>query len=603
MKIKTEWDLSSLQKSDEDPQAKEKREKVKEAVYKFINKWKDRKDYLEKPEVLKEALDEYEKLNRTFGEGEEGGNFTEDYYFWLRTQQDQNSPELKAKFKDVEDFSKKISNDLMFFPHSISKIPQGLQSSFLESKDLKNYHHFLERKFEISKHLLSLEEEKILSLKTGPAHDNWENMLAGFLSKSEREVLTEEGKIETKNFSDILGLLDNQKKEVRDKAAEAFNDILKENSEVAEAEINSILENKKINDELKKFPNAESSRHLNDDIDPEVIEALIEAVTKRYDLSKRYYELKAKLLNLPKLKYHERNIPYGKAEKEYPFEDSVKLVNEAFKDLDPKFSEIFKDLIENGRVDVYPKKGKRSGAFCVSWLLSHPIYVMLNHANKIGDIRILAHEFGHAINNELMKEKQHSLYFGISMSTAETASTFMEDFAFNKLLKEADPELKLSLMIQKLNSDISSIIRQVALYKFEQDLHKKFREKSYLSKEEIGELFQKHMAAYMGPTVEQSPGSENWWVYVSHFRRFFYVYSYSSGLLISKALQKEVKKNPEFIEKVKEFLSTGLSDSPKNIFAKLGIDITKKEFWEFGLKEVEDLLNETEALAKELGKI
>jgi oligoendopeptidase F len=107
----------------------------------------------------------------------------------------------------------------------------------------------------------------------------------------------------------------------------------------------------------------------------------------------------------------------------------------------------------------------------------------------------------------------------------------------------------------------------------------------------------------MGDAVEQSPGSENWWVYWSHIRDFFYNYSYASGLLISKFLQGEVKKNPKFIAKVKEFLSAGTSDSPKNIFMKMGIDISKKEFWDSGLKEIEDLLNETEKLAKKLGKI
>ena len=158
-------------------------------------------------------------------------------------------------------------------------------------------------------------------------------------------------------------------------------------------------------------------------------------------------------------------------------------------------------------------------------------------------------------------------------------------------------------MMQKLNDDVSSIFRQVACYRFEQELHAVFRTKGYLSKEEIGTLFRKHMAAYMGKAVEQSEGSENWWVYWSHIRYFFYVYSYAGGLLISKALQNSVKRDPAFIEKVKEFLSAGLSDSPKNIFHRLGIDVTDKQFWGKGLDEVEKLLNETELLARKLGKI
>lgn len=602
MKIKTSWDLSTLQSTDE-PNIKQ-REEVKKEVHKFINKWKDRTDYLEDPKALKQALDEFETLNKnTFGEGEEGRGTNEMYYFWLRTQQDQNNPKIKARYKDAESFCKNLAHELMFFMHKLARVPIENQKKFLESKELKVYHHFLERRFQESKHILSIPEEKILSLKQGPAADNWEQMVSGFITKSEKEVLTEEGKKEKKYFSDIAGLISSQNKKVRDTAAKAFNEIMQENLEVAENEINSIMENKKINDELRGFELPESSRYLSDDISKEVVEALLKATTENYKVSKRFYELKAKLLGVKKLEYHERNVPYGKIVKHYSFDETFSLVNETFKSLDPKFSEILESFLKNGQVDVYPKKGKRDGAFCVYWLIGNPVYVMLNHTNKIEDVRTLAHEFGHAINNEFVKSKQKSLYYGTPTSTAEVASTFMEDFVFDRTLKEADPELQLALMMQKLNSDISSIQRQVACFKFEQELHREFREKNYLSKEDIGALFQKHMSAYMGSAVEQSPGAENWWVYWSHIRMPFYVYSYASGLLISKALQRKVRQNPEFIEKVKEFLSAGLSDSPKNIFAKLGIDITKKEFFSQGLKEVENLLDETEKLAKKLRKV
>jgi oligoendopeptidase F len=179
----------------------------------------------------------------------------------------------------------------------------------------------------------------------------------------------------------------------------------------------------------------------------------------------------------------------------------------------------------------------------------------------------------------------------------------MEDFVLQELLKEADDETRLALMVQKLNEDISTIFRQIACYQFEQELHQLFRQKGYLSKKEIGQLFIKHMKSYLGDSVDFPVGSENWWVYWSHIRNFFYVYSYASGLLISKHLQFFVKKDHQYINKVKEFLSAGLSDSPKNIFKKLGIDISDKKFWLKGVGEIEQLLDETINLAKKLRKI
>ena len=595
---KTEWDLNPLFESDDDPSMPEKRKIWKEAVDSFVNKWKDRDDYLEKPEVLAEALNDYENLGESHGtEGDEA------YYFWLRTQQDQNDPKLKAKFNKVEEFAKEIANSLQFFSLRIAKIPKEKQGEFLEHEGLKDYRHYLESSFLNAKYLLSELEEKIMTLKSSSAYSSWVKMVSGFIAKEEREVLDEDGSKKAKTFSDLLSLISSRKKEVRDGSAKAVNEILEKYVEVAEAELNAILADKKVNDELRGFERPDKGRHMGDDIDTEVVDALVEAVLDRIDIARKYYGLKAKLLGLPKLEYHERNIEYGKIDKKYSYEDSVDLIYKVFFDLDEKFAEIFKKMIENGQIDVYPRKGKNGGAFCVHFLKSQPTYVLLNHADKLNDVETLAHEMGHAINNEMMKEKQSSINFDTVLSTAEVASTFMEDFVLEELRKEADDELKLALMVQKLNGDVSSIMRQVSCYAFEKDLHKEFGEKGHLSKEDIGSLFQKYMSNYMGDFVEQSPGSENWWVYWGHIRRFFYNYSYASGLLISKALQNEVKKDKKFTEKVKEFLSAGTSDSPKNIFMKMGIDITDKEFWNKGLDEVENLLNESEELAKRLGKI
>ncbi|MBI2452032.1 hypothetical protein HYV50_03055 [Candidatus Pacearchaeota archaeon] len=308
-------------------------------------------------------------------------------------------------------------------------------------------------------------------------------------------------------------------------------------------------------------------------------------------------------MKLKKLEYHERNVPYGKIDKKHSYEESVHLVYKVFQNLDHVFGKIFKNFVESGKIDVFPKKGKRSGAFCSDNLIFQPTYLMLNHTDKLNDILTIAHEAGHGINSELMKQKQNALNFGTVLSTAEVASTFMEDFVLQEIMKTADEELKLSLMVEKLNNDIATIFRQIACYNFEKELHYHFRERGYLPKKEIGKIFQKNMSAYMGDHVEQSPGSENWWIYWNHIRNFFYVYSYASGLLISKAMQKKVKENPRFIGKVKEFLSAGLSDSPKNIFLALGIDITKKEFWNSGTEEISSLLKETENLAIKLKKI
>ena len=595
--MQTSWNYNLLFPTDTDEEHDKELKRVEKSCNSFAKKWKANKDYLYDPAILKKALDEYEILQKECGTSGKTG-----YYFWLKTHQNQEDEKSKAKYQQITDLSTKLQNELRFFELELAHVEKPTQKLFLSESILSSYHYFLKRIFDKAKHTLSEKEENILSLVSNSSYTAWEKMVSTFLSKEEREIEID-GKKEKKNFSELLSLLSDENKQTRDNASIAFNEILTLHAPVAEAEINAIFHFKKIDDELRGYTRPDESRFIEDDIDTKSVDILCEVVTNHNKIAQDFYALKAKLLGVEKLKYHERNVEYGEIKTEYPFTDAVTLVEKVFSQLDQEFLDILKRFLTEGHIDVYPKKGKRSGAFCVYWAPTHPTYVLLNHNNTLQDVTTLAHEMGHGINNELVKQKQHALYFGTPTSTAEVASTFLEDFVIEELLKSATDEEKLSLLMMKLNQDVSAIFRQIACFCFEQELHKTYREKGYLSMSEIGEIFQKHMKSYMGPGVEQSSGSENWWVYWNHIRMFFYVYSYAGGLLISKAMQAGVRKDPKFILKVKRFLSSGLSESPKDIFKHMGIDITKKEFWEEGIGEIERLLEETKTLAKKLGKL
>lgn len=555
---------------------------VKQKNEDFAKKWKDREDYLFDSKILLSALLEFDDLQKNYGTTGDLG------YFWgLKESLNQSDPTIKAQNNKLEEFSIKLQNLNQFFSLKLSKISLEKQKEFLKCPDLINFKHFLEQLFATGKYTLSDAEEKIINLKHLSAHLNWVRMTSQFLS---------EEKISGRTLEEFLSDLQSTEAIVRKSAGEAITEIMKKNVKIAEHELNAILYDKKIDDDLRKTTRPDQMRHISDDIDPATVDTMLEAVSSRFLLASKFYELKAKLLGLKKLNYWDRNASVGKIEIKYSFEKSVSLVSEVFANLDQEFKKIFVDFVENGQIDVLPKAGKHGGAFCIIERPTQPTYILLNHADNLNDVLTLAHEMGHGINNELMKSQKYALNFGSPLSIAEVASTFMEDFVLQKLLKESDTTQQINLLMKKLDSDISTIFRQVAAYKFEQELHEIFRKKSYLSSDEIGEIFKKHMASYMGEFVEQNSGSENWWVYWSHFRRFFYVYSYSSGLLISKALQAKVKNNPEFINKVKWFLSQGSFDSPKNLFSELGIDISKKDFWLSGIKEVEELIAKVENL-------
>lgn len=593
----TSWNLKQLFENDSDPRIAGLRVEMKKAHVSFEKAWKKRTDYLTDPAILKEALDEYEALERTYA-----GNSKESYYFWLQSELDTSNAALKAAVQKTIDFSNELADHTRFFTQTISKIAKDKQSTFLKSPELLMYTHFLERLFASAAYLLSEPEERIMDLKSTSSHMRWVELTNGLFAREERVVETKDGPLK-KSFSQISSLLSDSDKKTRDSAAVAINDIFATHAFVTESEINAVLGDKKVNDQIRGVARPDTLRHLDDDMETAAVDAMLATVESHFDIASRYYTLKASLLGLPKLAYHERNVEYGTVHTAYPYEKGFTLVRDVFADLDSEFATILDRFSANGQIDVYPTKGKSSGAFCAHNLLDDPTYILLNYDNKLVDVTVLAHEAGHGINNELARAKQHALYFETPTSTAEVASTFMEDFVIARLSQEMTEEERLSLLVSKLDNDISTIFRQVACYRFEQDLHAQFRLKGHLSSDEIGALFQKHMASYMGPSVEQSPGSQNWWMYWTHIRSYFYVYSYASGLLISKSLQAQVKKDPSFIANVKEFLATGSSRSPHDIFETLGIDINDVAFWEKGISEIEKRLQETEAVAKKLGKI
>jgi len=593
MSYKTDWCFEF-----ENQIGQKKAESIRR-VNEFAQKWSKNKEYLKSPEALKEAFDEVEEI---FSLGLD--NSWENNYYYLKMVTKSDDAEIRAKLNQAENLTIELNNLMKFFFLDLGKIEQEKREIFLRSPLLKDYKHFLKKRFDNAKYDLSEKEEKILSLTNTGSYSMWVEGFMRVLSKAEKKIEDLDGNLITKNFSELQDLVSDSSQDLRERATRAFNEILVENSDFAESEINAILQLRKINDQIRGFDRPDKKRHLEDDIESEVVDILIETVNENFDVSKRYYELKSKLFGFKKLKYSERNISFGKVKSDYNFEEAVKIIRKVFGDLDSSFLEIFNNMLNDGRIDVFPKKGKISGAFCYYGESKFfPIYVLLNFNGKLREIETLAHEMGHAIHGKFKKENQNSLNRESLKSIAEVPSIFMEDFVFEELKKYANKEEQLALMMEKLNDDISTIFRQTAFYNFELELHANFRKRGYLSLEEIGQIFKAHLKIYLGDFVEFDEGSQNWWMYIVHFRYYFYVYSYVSGLLISKSMQRSYKENKEFIEKFKKVLAAGSSKSPKEIFMDIGIDITKKDFWKRGIDEVKILLDQTETLAKELGKI
>ena len=600
--IKTQRTFDELIPNNDPAYRTSERQKIQQQFWNFIKKRKENQNYLSDVNVLKEALDDYEQLMWWYGVG--GEDFwifgAESYYFRLqKTIHSENETFLSGANK-ADEFAINMQNEILFFEHSLSTISPEKQSEFLASESIFPYHHFLERKFEEAKHLLSPEWEKITNILSKTSYENRATMMEQLTSKYEGLYWKEE-KMETVYFETLLDRCSDKEEEKRKRAVGQVNKHLKNLESVAEHEINAILEYKKEMDNLRNFSYPEESTYLRDDVDREVIEAMASAVEGCYNFSQQFYMLKTKLLGLETITYEEKNLKYGSLDKDYSFEEAIEIVDATLQELDQEFWLLFKDFLQQGKIDVYPTKWKRGWAFCSDASKALPVYIMLNYTKKLRDVSTIIHEIGHGIN-AILQRKQNALNYGATISTAEVASTFFENVLIRKLSHALSWEELLVFRMSVLDTMVQTVQRQIACFRFEQELHQCFRQEGYLSSKKIWSLFQKHMKNYMGDSTLFGEGSENRRIYRTHIRSFFYVYSYASGFLISKSMEAMLHEGTITIHHIKEFLSAGKNTSPKETFLQLGIDITQPVFRQTGLKEMQHYLEETISLAQSLAK-
>ncbi len=581
--MKTEWNLGLLYKSGTDPKIEKDTVAYERLCVAFEKKYKDKTDYVSNEKKLLAALTDYEKLYELISSQKPAS-----YFYYLKSI-DASNQEAEAKLNQLTQRLSQAQNRIIFFEIALGKIDKKRQPQFLKSKILAHFRYYLATTFKTAKYNLTEPEEKILNLKSLPSYTLWVQGQQKLLSL---QTVQFQGK--PVPLPEAMNKLSELPTNDRRKLNDAISTILKNISYFAESEINAVFINKKIGDELRGFKEPYSATIIGYQNDEKSIINFVDTVTKHFKVSQKFYEVKKKLLKLDHLEYADRAADIGKINIKLTFDKSVDLFRSALKKLNPLFETIFNSYLEKGQIDVYPRMGKKGGAFCSS-SVGLPTYVLLNHTDNLDSYKTLAHEMGHAIHAEFSKS-QPPLYEGHTISVAEVASTLFENFAFDEVFPLLSKEEKVIALHDRVNDSIATVFRQIACFNFELEMHQTIRSSGSISKEQISELHNKHMKAYLGPEFTMKDTDGYFFVQWPHLRYFFYVYSYAYGELISKALYRKYKKDPTYITEIEKFLSAGGSKSPEQIFKDIGIDTSKPQFFIEGLKAIEADIENLESL-------
>jgi oligoendopeptidase F len=583
-----EWDLRDLYPAPDSPEFSADLGRLKQGCQGFAASYEGKLATLDAAGLL-DCVRSYEQIETTAGRIMS--------YAGLRYYQN-TMDSSRAKFMaDAEGEVTDATTALVFFSLEFNRLEDDHLAALLAANaDLARYKPVFDRMRAMRPHQLSDELEKFLHDQGVVGASAWNKLfdetMAGLMFRVE-------GEEEELSLEATLNLLTDPARPKREAGARALAEVFQKNVKLFARVHNTLAKEKEIHDRWRKMPTPQHGRHLANHVEPEVVEALRNAVVAAYPkLSHRYYRLKAKWMGLDRLQVWDRNAPLPiETPRLVPWDEAVATVQGAYAAFDPRLKDIAQPFYDKGWIDAGVKPGKAPGAFAHPTVTTVHPYVMLNYLGKPRDVMTLAHELGHGVH-QVLAAGQGELLSSTPLTLAETASVFGEMLTFRALLDAArTPAERKTLLAGKVEDMINTVVRQIAFYDFECKLHAA-RAKGELTPDDINALWMSVQAQSLGDAFDFMDGYETFWAYIPHFIHSpFYVYAYAFGDGLVNALYAVYASGlPGFQDKYFAMLKAGGSMHHKDLLAPFGLDASDPKFWDKGLSMIAGFIDELEAM-------
>jgi oligoendopeptidase F len=584
-----QWNLGDLYAGRDDPKIETDLAKAKadnDALVALKGRFVARR---QDPRMLGELLDGGIKLY----EAATNGLWAVGAYAGLASSTARNDPAWSKFEGDLRARSAQIAAESLFFTLELNELDDNeIESAFRAHPPAARWRPWMRRVRLSRPHELSPDLERML-IDRGPAVANWsrlsEETLAALTAKVGKDTLT---------LSEALNRLSSPDGAARKQAAMGLSKALAERTPTLALCLNTLAFEKQVEDRWRKYPDPAASRHIANEVDADAVAALEAAVVESYaSVSHRYYRLKAKAMGRDVLDQWDRNAPLDTAQpKTYSWDEAKGMVLESFSALAPKFADTAQTFFTHPWIDAKPRAGKQSGAYSHSVTSEKHPYVFLNYMGERRDVLTLAHELGHAVHQTLCAPLG-TLLADTPLTLAETASIFGEGLVFEQLLAKATKAERKGLLAGKIEDGINTVVRQIAFHRFETRFHAA-RMQGEVAPEHIGKIWMAVMGESLGPAVKLNKGYEHYWAYVSHFVHApFYVYAYAFGDLLVRGLMEKRREDPKaFAPLYEDLLAAGGTRTYVEALAPFGLNPREKAFWAAGMKQLERLVDEFEAL-------
>ncbi|WP_395815364.1 M3 family oligoendopeptidase [Devosia sp.] len=580
------WDLADLYSGNDAPELKADIETARKEAKAFEADYKGKLSALAQSGGLLKAIKRIEALNDLTGKI---GS-----YAFLQYVRNTNEPEKVKFLGDASQALTDLSTGLIFFSLELNRIDERiLNAAFAADAALARYKPWFDEVRKAKPHQLDEKIEELFHEKSVTGAQAWNRLFDETMASLKFPVEGEELGLEA-----TLNLLSDRDEKKREAAFGGLSKTLAGNARLFTHITNVLAKDKEISDRWHHFEDIADSRHLDNSVEREVVDALEKAVRDAYPrLSHRYYKMKAKWFGKPTLNAWDRNAPLPSSdERFFDWETAKTTVMEAYSRFSPKLAEVAAPFFEKGWIDAPVKDGKSPGAFAHPTVPSAHPYLMLNYLGKARDVMTLAHELGHGVH-QVLAGPQGALMAPTPLTLAETASVFGEMLTFRSMLdKTTDPKARFAMLSSKVEDMLNTVVRQIAFYTFERKVHTA-RKEGELTSEQINEIWMEVSRESLGPSITLNDGYEAFWSYIPHFIHSpFYVYAYAFGDCLVNSLYAQYEKASEgFAERYFELLKAGGSKHHSELLKPFGLDARDPQFWSLGLGMIERLIGELEA--------
>ena len=485
---------------------------------------------------------------------------------------------------------------LVFFGLEIAQLTDEQCARLFADPEAARYRHAVEQERLYRDHQLSEVEERLLTEISPTGASAWTRLFEELCSAVRVQIDGREVPL-----ASALSLQREADRDVRRESARAITAGLSTDVQTRSYILNVVLQDKAISDRLRSYPTWISSRNLGNETSDAAVQALVEAVTGRYDLVARYYRAKRRILGLDQLFEYDRYAPIDEATRRVSWGEAREMVLSSYHRFSPRAGAIIDDFFTRSWIDAPVVAGKEGGAYCAFAMPNLHPFVMMNFTGQLNDVLTLAHELGHGLHDVLAGRDNHVFDYHPPLTLAETASVFGETLTFDAVMaEERDPRVRLSMLCHQVEESFATIFRQVAMNRFEDAVHTARRTEGELSPEQVGRLWQDRVQAMFGDSLTLTDDHHVWWSYVEHFIHApGYVYAYAFGNLLALSIYRRYRElgTPEFVEAYLDFLGAGGSMAPDEAVRKVGVDITDPGFWDAGLDILGGMVAEVERLS------